>query len=162
MNSMKHVALHYVLAGFLSSATLAFSLPTLAIVPAPGSFVPSECGTLAIEGSPAFDASVLNLTAVCAGRLALAPGEAGDGKAFEFRFADGESGVFRVVGSATPFIFVADGFAPVTYRLESLKDDKQAVVRATISNDGAIQSMAGLYQGAAFECSSVEPVFVIQ
>ncbi len=141
------------------AATLATTLMTAkaqAIVPQPGAFIPSRCGSPEAETFH-FDVSV---TQVCIGRIS-GEQDALNGAAVSFTLSDHSNTVFKIISTASELVAYMDGTIKTTYFLQNAQGEK-ASMKVTQSSDGEIIRAVGRVGTAAFFVDSFENVFVIQ
>jgi hypothetical protein len=164
--------------------------PALAMVPVPGAFVASECGEVVSNAAeqqrspllavcvghiapPSSQANDGNATAQAgemsgigaggaAGSVGGALGQAQELRAVQFRLLDGRVETFRVMGEMHLWIALSDGQTAAIYQLQAADGSADApAMRATMSADGSVVAMAGVFGGAPFSVPQPHRIVVL-
>jgi hypothetical protein len=137
--------------------TLTLSATAQAVVQAPGTFVPSQCGLHQMVTADAFAAEVRQ---VCIGVIA---GEEtrGSTSAVTFAMGDGTSRLFRVSQTGSFLMKMSSGYTNTNLYLVGA-NGQTATMKVIQSRDGEILSAAGQLETVNYHVPEFETVFTIQ
>ena len=130
--------------------------PAQAMILAPGSFIPVQCGA-AESASTSLGQAIRRL---CIGQVegsATIP----QLPAVNFEFADGSTRIYQVVSTASDLVAFLDGHTSTRYYLKGPDGDVGQMV-LTNSGTGALTHAEGQVAGVGFSVTAFENVFVIQ
>ena len=139
--------------------TLVLTSVAQAMIQAPGTFIPSQCGVQTYESGSAASPQV---AAVCVGEIV---GETSGDRAVDqvvvFRMEDGSLKKFRVDSSANFMIALRSGNVKSMLHLVS-EAGETATMKVVQTRDGSLVSASGHVSGAGYFVPSFETMFTIQ
>ncbi len=141
-----------------------------AVVPQPGQFVASECGT-AIEaaGSASSPAALIEVemsksvavSKVCIGLLSLTPTDAGV-LAMSFELTDGQVQAFRVVQTSDSFELLLSGLSKSTFFIGSDDGGQVFPVQILRTRDQKIISAQGKLAEITYKTAEFQPIVILE
>lgn len=149
-----------VLASNLLAAVFAFVLTSSsaqAMIPVPGSFVPSACGRQELH---ALNVNSVWVDRICLGEIAGHEGEHGT-PGIGFQLNNGEIHIFKIVDRANLMMEMANGEVNSLFYLES-KDGMTATMKVVQAPGGRILRATGTLGTINYLVTAFEPIFVIQ